>query len=242
MKKTTDFHPDPMGACIWDYFKGDVQAKARVYSSVGGVRWLSGAYLFRTYEQMPLPEQQAIDLACGKVLDVGAGSGCHSIILQEKCTVTALEISSLSAACMRQRGVKNVVEADIFTFDNAQKYDTILLLMNGIGLAGTLEETPRLLEKLKSLLAKGGQIIFDSSDILHLYENDDGSIMLDLTANYYGEVIFQVSYNKQKGEKFPWVFIDFAQMCDLAEQAGLQCDYLCEGETGNYLARLTVMV
>ena len=38
-----------------------------------------------------------VDMATGKTLDVGAGSGCHSLVLQEKgIDVTAIDISPLS--------------------------------------------------------------------------------------------------------------------------------------------------
>ena len=77
------------------------------------------------------------------------------------------------------------------------KYDTLLLLMNGTGIAGKLERLPSLLNRLKELLADGGQILVDSSDLRYIYENEDGSMDINLNAPYYGEVDYQFLSKRQ---------------------------------------------
>ncbi|MBQ4009561.1 MAG: SAM-dependent methyltransferase, partial [Bacteroidales bacterium] len=123
---------------------------------------------------------------------------------------------------------------------NAEKFDTIFLLMNGIGMAGTLPELTKLLSHLKSLLNDGGQIIFDSSDLQYLYLEDDGSMNIPLGGKYYGELVYDISFHKQSSGKFNWFFADPYSVEDYAEQCGLKMEIIQFGEHYDYATRLTV--
>ena len=128
---------DPMGRAIADYQKNKRAARLRVFSPMFEENEIPLRTLFRTYQLMPKIEQTALDMAKGRTLDVGAASGCHSLVLQERgIDVTAIDISPLSVKTMKDRGVKSVREQDFFMLENEQ-YDTILMLMNGIGIVGT---------------------------------------------------------------------------------------------------------
>ena len=116
---------DPMGRAIADYWKTMVStnrpkkaSKLRVFSPMFEEDEIPLATLFRSYESMPEIERMALDMAKGRVLDVGAGSGCHSLVLQERgIDVTAIDISPLSVEAMKERGLKKVYEQDFFTLD-----------------------------------------------------------------------------------------------------------------------------
>ncbi|HSI91466.1 MAG TPA: hypothetical protein VK927_10150, partial [Adhaeribacter sp.] len=138
----------------------------------------------------------------------------------------------------RRRGLKEAVQADIWQFEPAVKFDTILLLMNGIGLAGTLESLEQFLCHLADMLQPGGQILLESADILYMFEAEDGSVLLDLNAAYYGEVQYQMAFNRRKGPSFPWLFLDFGLLEEYAAKAGLATEMLLMGPEGQYLARL----
>ena len=147
---------DPMGRAIADYHKDKKASKLRVFSPMFEEDEIPLTTLFRSYESMPEIERKALDMAKGRVLDVGAGAGCHSLVLQEKgLDVTAIDISPLSVRTMKERGVKKVLEQDFFTLDG--QYDTILMLMNGIGIVGTLERMPEFFKQLNKILAQGGR-------------------------------------------------------------------------------------
>ncbi len=135
---------------------------------------------------------------------------------------------------MSERGVVKAFEADIFNY-NPDKFDTLLLLMNGIGLAGTLEGLKNLLTHLKTLLNNSGQIIFDSSDIAYLYEGNlpDGG--------YYGEITYQYQYKRLKSDWFNWLYIDEHALRRIATQLGFDMQVLLEDEFGQYLVRLTLV-
>lgn len=225
---------DPMGRAIAEYFKNKKASKLRVFSPMFEEDEIPLPTLFRSYKAMPEIEKKALDMAKGKVLDVGAGAGCHSLILQERgIDVTAIDISPMSVETMKQRGIKNVAEQDFFTLDG-QTYDTILMLMDGIGIVGTLERMPEFFKHLDKILAPGGQLLCDSSDISYVF---DGDIPDDM--GYYGEQSFQMQYKDTIGEPFPWLYIDADTLREVSETNGYMVEVIAEGEHYDYLARIT---
>lgn len=232
---------DPMGAAILDFLKTGKAGKLRVLSSMFEEDEMPVKHLFRSYHDMPKLEKKALDLARGKVLDVGAGAGCHSLALQTTHSIKTIDISPLSCEAMKLRGVKDVECINLFNpqLGNNDGFDTILLLMNGTGIAGKIANLPALFQRLKSLLNPNGQILIDSSDLKYIYENEDGSFDIDLNGPYYGEVDYQMVYGKTEGEPFDWLYVDFPLLKSIAESCGLHGELIAEGEHYDYLARLS---
>ena len=161
---------DAMGAAILEYAKTGKAARLRVLSSMFEDDEMPVAHLFRAYNEMPPLEQKAIALARGRVLDVGAGAGCHALELQKRgFDVKAIDISPLSCEAMTLRGVNNVECINVYDHNLSGRYDTILLLMNGTGIAGKIAALPNLLQRLKALLMPDGQVLVDSSDLKYIY-------------------------------------------------------------------------
>ncbi len=230
---------DPIGQAIFDYYvKGEAE-NIKINTNYTTNEYLSPSYFFRTVAIMPLIEQTALNLSLGKTLDVGAAAGCHTLPLQNKgLNVTALEKSLLSADVMKKRAVENVVCADLYEFHEGN-FDTILLLMNGTGIGGTIGGLRKLLLHLKKLLSKKGQILIDSSDIRYLFEEEDGSFWIELTNDkYFGEMRYEVTYQGMTS-CFNWLFVDFNTLSDVAKTAGFQCRLIAEGLHHDYLAQLT---
>ena len=250
---------DPMGAAILDFQQHGKAARLRVLSSMFEEDEMPVKHLFRSTREMPMLEQKALQLAKGRVLDIGAGSGCHTLVLQEKgLEVKAIDISPLSCEAMKLRGVKDAECINLFdphlssgnhsgenqenhSRENQEQFeggfDTILLLMNGTGIAGKIEHLPALFNRLKALLNKGGQILIDSSDLKYIYENEDGSFDINLNGAYYGEVDYQMIYKDVKGDRFDWLYVDFPLLKSIAETCGLHGELVAEGEHYDYLAR-----
>ncbi len=230
-----------MGAAIRDYHLRGKAARLRVMSSMFDEDEMPVDHLFRTFDNMPHLEQKALNMAYGKVLDIGAGAGCHALALQERgMDVKAIDISPLSCEVMKERGIKDVECVNLFCKQLQGKYDTLLLLMNGTGIAGKLSQLPALLNRLKELLSEEGQILIDSSDLKYIYENEDGSMDIDLNAPYYGEVDYQMQYRDIKGEPFDWLYTDPMLLASVSKQCGLQCQIMEQGEHYDYLAKLTL--
>ena len=228
-----------MGRAIADYYKDGKAARLRVFSPMFDADEIPVATLFRRLDEMPAIEREALNLATGHILDVGAGAGCHAMALQEMGKqVTAIDISPLAVETMGRRGVKEVREQDFFTLDGPG-YDTILMLMNGIGIVGMLSRMPAFFMQLDKLLAPGGQLLCDSSDICYVFEDEDGFIDLTGIDGYYGELTYQMQYRSVKGEPFPWLFIDAETLREQAARHGFDVEVVLTGDHYDYLARIT---
>lgn len=231
---------DPMGQAIYEYHKYGKADDVIVHSSMFDDDIIPAETLFRTFDQMPALEQKALELATGDILDVGAGSGCHSLALKEMGkTSVAVEISPLSVEVMKERGV----DARLVNFYDpsfTETFDTILMLMNGTGIIGNLDNIQTFFSRIKQLLKPGGSLLIDSSDLSYLYEEEDGSLMIDLADDYYGLVDFQMQYKDTMGEPFDWLYLDFNTLSYYAEESGFTAELIEEGEYYDYLARLTL--
>lgn len=232
---------DPMGAAIADFFRHGKAGRLRVFSSQFDEDEIPVASLFRTFDEMPVLEQKALELADGRILDVGAGSGCHSLALKKMGKKSlAIDISPLSVEVMRKRGL-DVEQADLFDEHFCGEFDTVLMLMNGSGIVGKLSRFPDFFRRMKQLLAPGGCILMDSSDLKYLYEDDeDGSYVIDLAGAYYGEVDFRMQYKQVRGDKFDWLYVDFDTLALYASQYGFKVEMVEAGEHYDYLAKLTI--
>jgi len=208
------------------------------------ILWLHNSYdepeempievFFRNEEDMPEIELKALGLCKGKVLDVGAGVGSHALLLERKgLDVTAIDISPIAVQIMEERGVKKPLLQDFFTISD--KYDTLLFMMNGIGLTGTLAGFELLLQNAKNLLSQKGQLLFDSSDISYLYDD-----LPMPTHQYFGEISYCYEYKKQKGNWFNWLYIDPTTLQRLSKQYGWNCKIVYVDEQDQYLAQLTL--
>lgn len=237
MHKTTEDLP---GIAMQDYLSGKKNAELIVHSDIAEDDTIPVKHFFRDFSQLPHIEKVALDNCRGRILDVGAGAGAHARILMENgFEVLPIDLSPGAVRVMKSLGLTNAREADFFQMQ-PEKFDTILMLMNGIGICGTLERLDIFLEKAKSMLRPAGQILMDSSDIIYMFEEEDGTVAIDLNRGYHGEVIYRYSYGESIGAPFRWLFLDFDLLESYAEKHGLVCEKLCEGEHFDYLARLRV--
>jgi SAM-dependent methyltransferase len=229
---------DLFGKAILDFQNNNSPEDLVTETNISEADEMSVDYLFRSFNEMPKIEKKALQLAKGKVLDVGCGAGSHSLYLQEKgFKVTSIDISANAIKACELRGLKNALVKNLLDLEN-ESFDTILLLMNGTGIFGTLSETSKYLQKLKLLLNPNGQILLDSSDIIYMFdENEDGSYIIPVDG-YYGELTFTISYKNDTEESFPWLYLDYNTLQNAAHANGLQCELVLEGKHFDYLARL----
>ena len=231
---------DPMGAAIYDFHRNGSADVLKVYSSDFDDDEIPVSDLFREYEDMPYIERVALDQTAGRVLDVGAGSGCHSLALAKAGKESvAIDISPLSVEVMRERGVDARL-VNLYDDSFAEKFDTVLMLMNGTGIIGTLENMETFFTRIRQLLNPGGCVLIDSSDLRYLFEEEDGSLMIDLADDYYGLVDYQMQYKDVLGEPFDWLYVDFDTLAYYAEENGFMAEMVANGEHYDYLARLTL--
>lgn len=238
---TLDVRHDPMGAAIADFYKNGVAGRLRVFSSLFDEDEIPVEHLFREEDGMGSLELKALELSKGRILDVGAGAGCHALALQDRgLGVTAIDVSPLSVEVMTKSGVE---DARLVNFYDevalSEKFDTILMLMNGSGIIGKVANVSQFFARIDQLLAESGQVLMDSSDLIYLFEDEDGGVDIDLAGDYYGEVDFMMQYKNIKGETFDWLYIDFETLAFHAAENGFEAELVMQGEHYDYLARLT---
>lgn len=224
---------DVIGQAIYDYHYRLSPGKLLIHNELGKPDEMPVDIYFRDEDEMPEMELMAMNLCQGKVLDIGAGAGSHALILQERdLDVTALEISPLASGVIRDRGVKKVINTNIFEY-TFQQFNTLLLLMNGIGLSSNLDGIRTFLKHAKRLLLPGGQLIFDSSDVAYLYKKHKPP-----THRYYGEINFRYEYKKQKTPWFSWLYIDQKTLKAIATSEGFLMEVLIVDDHDQFLVRL----
>ncbi len=229
---------DPMGQAMYHYFHFNDTTSIKVNTNITEGEELPVSHLFRKYSEMPFLEKEALRLVKGRVLDVGAGSGAHSLYLQNNgFDVTSIDVSELSCILMNERGLKNVKCNDIWTMES-ETYDTIMFMMNGIGLVKNLEGLEIFLEFIKNFIAPSGQILLDSSDIKYMFYNDQGDFWVDMNSKYYGELEYQLTYKNYTADPFPWLFIDFDRLRNIAIKCGWNVELIYEDDHFHYLAKL----
>ncbi|UII29793.1 class I SAM-dependent methyltransferase [Fulvivirga ulvae] len=227
-------HSDVYGQALSDYYHNGINSSLLLNNNYGDPEEMPVEVFFRSEDDLTDLEQYALHLCRGKILDIGAGVGVHSLILQQELEVAAIETSEKACEIMRKRGVHEVFCQNIFHWQTNNTYDTLLLLMNGTGISGTRDNFKRFLRKLGALLSDGGQIIIDSSDISYLYEGH-------LPSNtYFGEVLYQYEYKGLKGEWFPWLYLDQTTLIRVAGEAGFDTQIVYQGDEDEYLAVLKV--
>lgn len=231
---------DLFGQAIHDYFTNNEPEDLYTETSISEEDIMEVSYLFRSFEEMPKIEQQALEACTGKTLDIGCGAGSHSLFLQKERSldVTALDISEKALITCSARGVKHTLLCDVLDLDETTKYDTLLLLMNGTGIFKTLDEAPLYLNKLKKILNKNGQILIDSSDIIYMFDEDEDGGRWIPGMHYYGELTFTLKYKNETEAPFPWLYLDFETLKDLANSCGLSCELVANGNHYDYLACL----
>lgn len=231
---------DLMGKAIWDYFHNENPKDLQTETSISELDELPVEYLFRDFEDMNDIEQKALELAQGKVLDIGAGAGSHALYIQNErnLDVLALDISPKSIEVCKLRGIKKAVCENMLDF-SGDTFDTVLLLMNGTGIFESLEKIDTYLKKLHTLVNNGGQILIDSTDILYMFDRDeDGGVYIP-AGGYYGELDYVVHYKGESEEPIKWLYLDFATLKNAAENNGFIIEKVMQDED-SYLAKLTI--
>jgi len=230
----------PHGRALLDFYNGDTSAEVVVHGDDGETEVVPVRVFFRGPSEFSALEDAALELCRGRVLDAGAGAGCHALVLQEQgLSVCAIDIAPEAVEVMRRRGVKDARCADIFRFDGGA-FDTILLMMNGIGVVEDLAGLDRFLAGAHRVLAPDGQILIDSYDPTW-DEDPDGaapSRAAGPTGRYIGEMRFRLEYKGKKGPSLAWLFLGARLLTEWVLKAGFSCKVLWQEEEGHYLARL----
>ena len=234
--------PDIFGMAINNYFDSADEEDIIVHSPDFDDDVIPVSYLFRNFSEMPALERKALEMCSGRVLDVGCGAGSHALYLQNERKLEIMAIDTSEGACKiaEKRGVRNA-ENIAFEDLSKEKFDTILMLMNGIGIVGKLQNLDKFFEKLRQLLNENGQVLLDSSDLIYLFDaEEDGGIWVDAADGYYGELKYSLSYKEKSSKLFDWLYLDFDSLSLAASKNRFSCELVQKGNHYDYLAKLTL--
>jgi len=233
----------PLGAALLDYHRGDAAVGLVVTSDLWEDEPTPVAAFYRPDEQtLPALEQKALELCRGRVLDLGAGAGRHALELQRAGhDVVAVDPLPEAVEIMRDRGVADIRLGDLSAVQG-ERFDTVLMLMHGLGVVGDLHGLGRLFEQLPQVLNPGGRLICDSADLAAVLGNESPETLDELLSpdSYLGEVEFALRYGSLEGPRYRWIFVDPKTLKVIANAAGLEVEISAEGERGSYVAVLTV--
>lgn len=232
---------DLFGKAMLDFITDNNPENLITETNISEADEMDVSYLFRSFQDMPKIEKKALQLAKGKVLDIGCGAGSHALYLQEQnFDVVGIDISANAIETCKLRSLKNVRQIDLLDLPTDEKFDTVYLLMNGTGIFGKLKNLDQYLTKLKELLNENGQILIDSSDIIYMFDEDeDGGKWIPMYGDYYGELTFNISYKNEHEEPFNWLYLDYNTLQNACIAQNLKCELILEGEHFDYLARIT---
>lgn len=226
---------DLFGRAMRDFWTGLGLHTLKVRTQAVDWEDLPVSHFFRTDDDLPEMETLALELCKGKVLDMGAGAGAHALMLQDAGhAVVAIDNSEGAVEVMRGRGVKDARIANWQEFSN-ETFDTVLLLMNGIGLAGTLAGLNEFTQKWDEWLEPDGEVLFESTDVAYIYDFPAGSNPLELEP-YYGEQTYRMKYGATE-ISFPWLFADKVTLEKNLHQLGWSMEILLDDGQGSFLVR-----
>lgn len=231
----------PYAHALAAYHRGNHAAELLLRRDDGYEDRVPIAFFFREAESFGHVENFALDRCEGHVLDVGAGSGLHTLVLQERGSdVTALDLAPEAVEIMRDRGVKNAVIGDVMTHAGGA-YDTLLMLGHGIGVVEDMAGLDRFLAHAAGITGTGGRVLVHSVDVrdtedpahlsYHALNRDAG--------RYVGETRLQFEFEGEAGPWCGWLHVDPETLSEHADAAGWRTQIVVQPGGGEYLAELT---
>jgi SAM-dependent methyltransferase len=215
--ETMDLH----GQAMLDYLNGEKDAYC-ILRRDDGIAYLPiYARQFFYPDGLPAIDQIAVRHCVGRVLDIGAGAGSHSLAIHEKgINVTSVEISPKAVEVMRRRGVPYPIVGDVFDSYPAP-FDTVLVILN-IGIVRNLAGLSRFLRHLDGLLTDSGRLITDSIDPRDSADESYRKYTQAKVAEgrYLGERTVRFEYKEETSDWFEWMHVDPVTLEEYVRKAG----------------------
>jgi SAM-dependent methyltransferase len=229
---------DALGRLMLDHLDGDA-AQPLLERDDGDVGPALGPeWLFAERSQWPEAEQMAFEFVRGRVLDIGAGAGRHSLEAQRGgLDVVAIDISPGSVEVCRRRGVRDARLLPLEAIDaGLGMFDTALLLCGNFGLAGDPEGTKTLLRTLHEITSADGRIVLDTVD--PYLENDDADLAYlernRAAGRMPGQVRIRIRYREQATPWFDLLLVSQAELEELVAETGWRIAWAANGEPPDY--------
>ncbi|SEG69812.1 Methyltransferase domain-containing protein [Thermomonospora echinospora] len=151
---------DGFGELLRDCYRAGARrgvARQVIERSDGFVSVEDAFRYFTRPDEWMVPERRAVELAAGRVLDVGCGAGRHMIAMRNCQEVVGIDPSPGAVEVARSRGL----DARLGTVQrpgDLGTFDTIMLLGGNLGLLGSREQAPKVLGSLARLARPGARM------------------------------------------------------------------------------------
>jgi cyclopropane fatty-acyl-phospholipid synthase-like methyltransferase len=215
------------GQALLDYINGEEDAHYILRRDDGIAYAPIYAKQFFYPDGFPELDRIAVEHCAGRVLDIGAGAGSHSLAIQRRgLDATSVDVSVKAVQVMSQRGCRNARVGDIFDC-YSEPFGTILVILN-IGIVGDLEGLARFLKHLDALMADNGQLITDSVDPRNPEDKGYRKYIQSKIAKgrYLGERRLRFEYKDQISDWFEWMHIDPETLEQYVHEAGYYMEHL----------------
>jgi SAM-dependent methyltransferase len=203
---------------------------------------MAAATFFAEHADWPEAERRAFELVRGRVLDVGAGAGRHSLEAARRgLDVVAIDISPGAVEVCRRRGVGDARLLSLSDIDaGLGRFGTVLLLCGNFGLAGNREETKALLRRLHEVTPEDGRIVLDTVDPYVGADEDDLAYLERNRAEgrMPGQVRIRIRYEERVTPWFDLLLVSRPELEQLAAETGWRVAWAEDAEPPDYYAVL----
>jgi 2-polyprenyl-3-methyl-5-hydroxy-6-metoxy-1,4-benzoquinol methylase len=188
-------------------------------------------------------EKKILNMAKGRVLDVGCGAGRHAIYLQQKgLDVTGIDNSPGAIKVSKLRGLKKTKLLPIEDVDkfNENSFDTVIMMGNNFGLFGTPTKAKQLLKKFYKVVSPNGQIIAENFDPhktknpVHLAYHKKNKQQGKLA----GEITMRLRHSINTGGWFQYLFVSIPELKEIVKDTGWKVDKIIKTTDSGYIAIL----
>lgn len=232
---------DAFGAALLDAAAGN-RGLHFVERDDGLIEAMDASSYFAKQFHWPDAEARAIKGISGRVLDVGAGAGRHSLVLQNRgCDVVALDVSSGAIQVCQQRGVHHTFLGTVFDLlDTApEPFDALILMGNNLALLQSLAKAKGMFDAMRELLRPNGVVV---GTCLDPYLTDDPDHLAYHESNRAagrppGQIRMRFRHRRIATEWFSILFLSPNELAELAARSGWEVIEVTEPDP-TYLAVL----
>lgn len=236
-----DTKKDAYGQAVWAFFQG--KESYEVVERDDGFVGLSGGAkdYFQDFKDWPKIEKQAIKLAKGNVLDIGAGAGRNSLYLQKRgFNVTAIDNSPLSIKVCKKRGVKHakVLPVEKISTFKPNTFDTVIMFGNNFGLFGSFKKAKTLLKKLHKITSPSALMLVESNDV---YKTNDPVHLSyhkfnEKRGRMPGQLRIRIRFKEYIGDWFDYLLVSKDQMKEILKGTGWKIRKFIDSGKSIYIA------
>lgn len=197
---------------------------------------------FSVPSSWPPAELAALKQVAGRVLDIGAGAGRHSLLLQHRGNQPiALDVSPGAIETCRRRGIERTFLGSIadLAAAGADPFDAMILMGNNLALLQTEARAAGMFDTMRTLLAPGGTLVGTCRDP---YATVDPNHLAYHEANRAagrraGQVRMRFRYNRLATQWFGLLFLAPDELQDIAARSGWSAEIVA-ASSPSYLAAL----